>query len=161
VGCTYLSGAQTVNSIKLSRAPLPVLEWRVSHPSGCVSARLCPFLNSQPHPKHRLTSLHRSIDFSAIMSTTKITLTSLPLEIVQQVADCIETVHRPSLFAFSLTSKACHRAAAFLLFRKISFMVHDCEGLRRDADRLVEALSRTDSAPHVQCISIKGACSKR
>jgi hypothetical protein len=128
-------------------------------PSGCPhdAFAVCPFLNSQSHPKNRLTSLHQPIDFSATMSTTKITFPSLPLEIVQQVAGCIETVHRPSLLAFSLTSKACHRTAAFLLFRKISFMVHDCEGLRRDADGLVEALSRTDSARHVQCISIKGA----
>ena len=89
--------------------------------------------------------------------TTKITMPSLPLEIVQQIADCVETVHRPSLFAFSLASKACHRAATFLIFWRISIMIQDREGLQRDAGRLVEALLRTDSARHVQSITIKGA----
>lgn len=91
------------------------------------------------------------------MSTTNITFSSLPLEIVQQMADCVETVHRPSLFGFSLASKACHSAAAFLIFRKISITIHDHDGLRRDADRLVEALARTDSARYVQSITINGA----
>src|SRR4051794_2454672 len=91
------------------------------------------------------------------MSTTKITMPFLPLEIVQQIADCVEIVHRPSLFAFSLASKACHRAAAFLVFRKISITIQDREGLQRDAGRLAEALFRTDSARHVQSITIKGA----
>jgi hypothetical protein len=91
------------------------------------------------------------------MSTTNITFSSLPLEIVQQIADCVETVHRPSLFAFSLASKACYSAAAFLIFRKISITIHDRDGLRRDADRLVEALARADSARYVQSIIINGA----
>jgi hypothetical protein len=83
-------------------------------------------------------------------------LPSLPLELLQQIAACVETVHRPSLYAFSLTNKACHRASVFLIFRQINITIHHREGLRRDADRLVEALSRTDSARHVHCISIKG-----
>ncbi|KAF2675750.1 hypothetical protein K458DRAFT_437773 [Lentithecium fluviatile CBS 122367] len=85
------------------------------------------------------------------------TLPSLPLELLQQIAACVETVHRPSLCAFSLTSKACHRASAFLIFWQINITIHHREGLRRDVDRLVEALSRTDSARHVQRISIRGA----
>ncbi|KAJ4296815.1 hypothetical protein N0V90_006863 [Kalmusia sp. IMI 367209] len=85
------------------------------------------------------------------------TLSYLPLELLQQIADCVETVHWPSLYAFSLTSKDCHRASAFLIFRQINIKINHPEGLRRNADRLVEALSRTDSACHVQCISIKGA----
>jgi len=36
-------------------------------------------------------------------------------------------------------------------------MIQDREGLQRDAGRLVEALLRTDSARHVQSITIKGA----
>jgi hypothetical protein len=91
------------------------------------------------------------------MSTNKITIPSLPLEIVQQIADRVETVHRPSLFSFSLASEACHRAAAFLIFRKISIIIRNREGLQRDAGRLAEALFRTDSARHVQSITIKGA----
>jgi hypothetical protein len=85
------------------------------------------------------------------------TLPSLPLELQQQIAACVETVHRPSLYAFSLTSKACHRASAFLIFRQINITIHHREGLRRDVDKLFEALSRTDSARHVQRINIQGA----
>jgi hypothetical protein len=83
-------------------------------------------------------------------------LVFLPLEILQQIAGCLETVHRPSLFTFSLTSQACYRASVFLIFRQINILVRNPGSLRRDADRLTEALSRMDSARHVQCISIKG-----
>lgn len=82
---------------------------------------------------------------------------SLPLEVLQHIAVCVETAYRPSLYAFSLTSKACHKAAVFLVFRQIIITVHDGEGLRRDVDRLIEALSRTDSSRHIRCITIKGA----
>jgi hypothetical protein len=91
------------------------------------------------------------------MSTSKITMPSLPLEIVQQIADWVERMHRPSLFAFSRANKACHGAATLLVFRKISIVIQDREGLQRDAGKLAEALFRTDSARHVQSITIKGA----
>jgi hypothetical protein len=84
-------------------------------------------------------------------------LLSLPLEILQQVADCVEAVHRPSLYALGLTSKACYEASTFLIFRQLSITVHHSEGLRRDADRLLASLSRTGSTHHVRCIVIKGA----
>ena len=61
---------------------------------------------------------------------------SLPLEILQHIADCVETVHRPSLSTLSLTSKACHRVSAFLIFRQINITVHHREGLRRHVDGL-------------------------
>ncbi|KAJ8069833.1 hypothetical protein OCU04_000247 [Sclerotinia nivalis] len=82
---------------------------------------------------------------------------SLPLEVLQHIAVCVETAYRPSLYAFSLTSKACQKAAVFLVFRQIIITVHDREGLRRDVDRLIEALSRTDSSRHIRRITIKGA----
>ncbi|PSN74958.1 hypothetical protein BS50DRAFT_628208 [Corynespora cassiicola Philippines] len=84
-------------------------------------------------------------------------LSSLPLELLQQIADCVETVHRPSLYAFSLTSKACHNASMFLIFQHIDITVDHREKLRHDVEGLFEALSRLDSARHVQRISIKGA----
>ena len=84
-------------------------------------------------------------------------LLSLPLEILQQIADRVEIVHRPSLYAFSLTSKACHRASTFLIFRQLTITVHHREGLRCDINRLLEALSRTDSTHHVRRITIKGS----
>jgi len=97
------------------------------------------------------------VQSTATINTTRMILPSLPLELLQQIAACVETVHPPSLYAFSLASKACHNASAFLIFRQINVTIHHHEGLRRDANRLVEALSRTDSARHVQRISIEGA----
>lgn len=84
-------------------------------------------------------------------------LLSLPLEILQHIAVYVGRAHRPSLYAFGMTSKACHKASVFLLFRQISITVHDREGLRRDVDRLIKAISRTDSSRHIQHITIKGA----
>jgi hypothetical protein len=83
-------------------------------------------------------------------------LISLPLEILQQIAGIVETKHRPSLSTFSLTNNACHRAAVPLIFRQIQITVSHPEILRKDVDSLIEALSRTESARHVQRISIKG-----
>ncbi|KAF2445511.1 hypothetical protein P171DRAFT_520289 [Karstenula rhodostoma CBS 690.94] len=84
-------------------------------------------------------------------------LLSLPLEILQQTIECVETLHRPSLFSFSLTSKACRKASAFLLFRRLTVTVHDRDRLRCDVNTLLSALSRTDSARQVRRLGIKGA----
>jgi hypothetical protein len=84
-------------------------------------------------------------------------LLSLPLEILQHIAVYVGIAHRPSLYAFGMTSKACHKASVFLLFRQISITVHDREGLRRDVDRLIKTISRTDSSHYVQHITIQGA----
>jgi hypothetical protein len=81
---------------------------------------------------------------------------SLPIEIVQQIAACIEHVHRPSLFNFSSTGKACYKASAFIIFQRINVTVHCRATLGDEIDRLVKALSRAESARYVQCITIKG-----
>jgi hypothetical protein len=84
-------------------------------------------------------------------------LISLLLEILQQIADIVYTEHRPSIYTFSLTNKACHRAVVHLVIRQIQITVsHRPEILQKDAASLIEALSRTESARHVQRISIKG-----
>jgi hypothetical protein len=84
-------------------------------------------------------------------------LLSLPLEILQHIAVYVAIAYRPSLYAFGMTSKACHKASVSLLFRQISITVHDREGLRHDVDRLLKAISRTDSSRHIQHITIQGA----
>jgi hypothetical protein len=110
-----------------------------------------------------LLSLSSIIFFNAndigptIVCPTRMTLLSLPLEILQHIAVYIATAHRPSLYAFSLTSKAYYKASLSLLWRQISITVHDREGLRRDVDRLIKAISRTDSSHYIQHITIKGA----
>ena len=81
---------------------------------------------------------------------------SLPIEIIQRIADYIENEYRPSLFTFSLASKACHKASTFLIFRRINITVHPHATLRSEIDRLIEALSRAESARYVQCITING-----
>lgn len=85
------------------------------------------------------------------------TLHSLPLELLQRIAGCVETAHRPSLQAFSLTSTACHKASLLVIFRRICITVHDREGLRGHVDALREALSRTDSFSYIRQITVKGA----
>ncbi|TGO08378.1 hypothetical protein BTUL_0212g00170 [Botrytis tulipae] len=82
---------------------------------------------------------------------------SFPLEVLQKIAAFLATAHRPSLYAFTLTNKACHAAAIFLVFRQIVITVDDRKELRRDVDRLIETLSRTDSFRHIRRITIKGA----
>jgi hypothetical protein len=81
---------------------------------------------------------------------------SLPIEVVQQIADCIEHAYRPSLFTFSSVSKACYKASEFLIFRRINVTVHCRATLGDEIDRLVKALSRAESARYVRCITIKG-----
>jgi hypothetical protein len=84
------------------------------------------------------------------------TFLPLPLEALQNITACVERVHRPSLYAFSLTSKACHQAAAFLVFWHIVITVYNRKALRRYVDRLVEALTCTEFSRHIRCITIKG-----
>lgn len=85
------------------------------------------------------------------------TLLSLPLELLQHIAVCLEAAHRPSLQAFSLTSTACHEASLAVIFRRICITIRDREGLRRQVDALREALSRTNSFCCIRQITIKGA----
>lgn len=42
------------------------------------------------------------------------------------------------------------------VFRKIHLRVRNRKALQRDVDSLIEILSRTKSARHVRCLSIKG-----
>ncbi|XPS93562.1 hypothetical protein M3J09_002907 [Ascochyta lentis] len=83
-------------------------------------------------------------------------LLSLPLELLQQIAIWVETAHRPSLNSFSLTSKACQRATAFLTFQRIVLTINDRKTLRRRVESLLKTLSHTDSASHVQHLTLKG-----
>ncbi|KAH6625399.1 hypothetical protein C7974DRAFT_313076 [Boeremia exigua] len=83
-------------------------------------------------------------------------LISLPLEILQQIADIVKSEHRPSLYTLSLTNSACHRAVVPLIFHHIQINVSHPEILQKDIAGLNGALSRTEAARHVQRISIKG-----
>lgn len=91
------------------------------------------------------------------MVATRMTLHSLPLELLQHIADCLATAHGPSLQAFSLTSTVCHAASLPVIFQRICITVHDREGLQRHVDELREALSRTNSFSCIRKITVKGA----
>ncbi|KAF1825054.1 uncharacterized protein K489DRAFT_314252 [Dissoconium aciculare CBS 342.82] len=81
-------------------------------------------------------------------------LLSLPLELQQHVAGCLEP---SSLRNFSLTSIACHEASLPAIFERICITVHDPESLQRHVNALREALSDTNSFSCVRQITIKGA----
>lgn len=88
-------------------------------------------------------------------------LPKLPLEILQQIAAHVSVVHQPSLFTFSLTNHTCNLACRHLIFEHISIVVYNAEIVRREVAQLSHALSRTDSARHVRCITVKGALQVR
>ncbi|VUC33301.1 unnamed protein product [Clonostachys rosea] len=83
-------------------------------------------------------------------------LGGLPLEILQRIVDNLADSYRPSVYAFSLASKACHQASAPFIFQHINLRLLSREALQRDIKSLVNTLSRTDSARHVHSISMKG-----
>lgn len=83
-------------------------------------------------------------------------LDGLALETLQQIAGHLHETHRPSLYAFSLASRKCHKAALLEVFREIHLRVCNRQALQQDVDALIDILSRTDSARHVRYLSIKG-----
>lgn len=83
-------------------------------------------------------------------------LTSLPLELLQQIVGIVGTEHPPSLYTFTLINSFCREAALPLLFRHIQITVSDPGKLQDDVASLLRTLSRTGSAQHIRRISIKG-----
>lgn len=83
-------------------------------------------------------------------------LCEMPLETLQNLAGCLADSYRPSLYAFSLTSKACHQACALFIFRQINLKLRSRQALQHDVESLIKRLSHTDSARHVHSISLKG-----
>ncbi|KAI9678982.1 MAG: hypothetical protein M1822_007408 [Bathelium mastoideum] len=83
-------------------------------------------------------------------------INDLSLETLQMIADHLHETHRPSFYTFRLASKACHSATIASMFREVHFTVRDPKTLQYNADTLIEALSSTDSARHVRCLSMKG-----
>ncbi|KAI9713617.1 MAG: hypothetical protein M1820_001000 [Bogoriella megaspora] len=88
--------------------------------------------------------------------SARLNVNDLPLETLQVIADHLHETHRPSFYEFGLASKTCHSATIASMFREIHLTVRDPKTLQHNADTLIEALSSTDSARHVRCLSIKG-----
>ncbi|CAH0057715.1 unnamed protein product [Clonostachys solani] len=89
-------------------------------------------------------------------NSARISLQDLPLETLNQITSYL-TSHQPSLYAFSLASKACHCITSTFIFHRINITVSNPAALKRDIDGIVDALSRTESARHVKCLSFKGS----
>jgi len=90
------------------------------------------------------------------MGSVKLDLHGLPPEILQQISGHVNDFHRPSLYAFGLTSNTCYSATIPLIFHNICFTISSREALQCDVNALLKTLSRTESARHVHCLSIKG-----
>lgn len=82
-------------------------------------------------------------------------LESLPLETLHHIASHLDS-HRPSLYAFGLTSRFCHRASLPSTFREIHLMVQNPATLQKDVKALTGILGRGEHARHVRCLKIKG-----
>ena len=90
------------------------------------------------------------------VDSAEVGLHDLPNETLQQIASHLNNSHRPSLFAFGSTSKTCHSATLPSIFHHVHLTISTREELQRDIDALVKTLSRTESARHVRCLTIKG-----
>ncbi|WYZ45300.1 hypothetical protein EsH8_VIII_000616 [Colletotrichum jinshuiense] len=77
-------------------------------------------------------------------------LDQLPAEILISIAAHLNRIHRSDLSSLALTSRACHAAATFYLFLDIRVRIKHPQKLRRDVDRWLEVLGRTNSARHVR-----------
>src|ERR1700710_943791 len=88
------------------------------------------------------------------MDSTK--LYKLPFDTLEQIAGYLHDTHRPSLYTFSLASKACYRAALGSVFREVHLTVRGHRALQCNVDALVKVLSGVESAHHVRHLSIKG-----
>ncbi|CAH0049042.1 unnamed protein product [Clonostachys solani] len=83
-------------------------------------------------------------------------LCGLPLEVLQNIAGYLADSYRPSVYTFSLTSKACHQASTLFILHQINLKICTREALQHDIKSLIKTLSHTNSARHVHSISLQG-----
>lgn len=90
-------------------------------------------------------------------------LADLPLEILQHIARLVRDTHRPSFYAFCVTSKRYRLAFVSLIFRELHVPVNDCRALQNDVDLLLKSLLSTacggDVTQYVRHLSLKGSLS--
>lgn len=90
------------------------------------------------------------------MTPDSVNLVDLPREVLQQIADCLHSSHRPSLHSFVLANKTFYGAALPSIFQELHLSARGHKALQRDVDTLTRALSRTTSTRHVRSLHIKG-----
>lgn len=82
---------------------------------------------------------------------------TLPLEILEQIADHLFDTDRPGIWAFALTSNTCRRATLQCIFQEAYRNVQARKTLQGDIDALRSVLFGADNcARHTHRLVIKG-----
>lgn len=106
-------------------------------------------------PRHdlpRQLSLHEC----GITMTRTCHLEELPPEILDQCCQYLDSAFKPSLLAFSLTSRRCRSAACAWIFRRIRFSVTGRIQLQRDVEECLRVLKAAHSLRNVRTLMVDG-----
>ncbi|KAL4974986.1 hypothetical protein BDW66DRAFT_152306 [Aspergillus desertorum] len=84
------------------------------------------------------------------------TLTSLPLETLSLICEYIAVSHKPSIYAFSESTRSCHTASNNCRFRRVRIRVKTRRGLDRNIREWNKILARNSGFGCVQHFTIEG-----
>ncbi|KAL4992380.1 hypothetical protein BDW68DRAFT_184181 [Aspergillus falconensis] len=84
------------------------------------------------------------------------TLISLPLETLSLICEYIAVSHKPSIYAFSESTRACHAASNRARFREIRIRVKTRRGLDQDIREWSRILARNFAFGCVQNLTLEG-----
>lgn len=82
-------------------------------------------------------------------------LENLPLEVLINICEAIDTAHRPSIASFSLTNRQCCRAASVLKYRRIRLRANCPQQLSDTTLRWTHAIAAVDGFAHVRHLHIE------
>ncbi|KAI5369191.1 putative leucine-rich repeat domain superfamily [Septoria linicola] len=84
------------------------------------------------------------------------TLDALPIEVLQALCEELGASHSPSVAQLALVNRQCRRAAACVLFRRITLDIESPEKLAVDIQQWTSTLGTNDSFRHVRALVIRG-----
>ncbi|KAL4749970.1 hypothetical protein BDW72DRAFT_213740 [Aspergillus terricola var. indicus] len=84
------------------------------------------------------------------------TLTSIPLETLSLICEYIAISHKPSIYAFSESTRSCHAASHSARFRRVRIRVKTRRGLDHDIREWNKILLRNSAFGCVQQLTIEG-----
>ncbi|KAL5001537.1 hypothetical protein BDV10DRAFT_182439 [Aspergillus recurvatus] len=84
------------------------------------------------------------------------TLTSLPLETLSLICEYIAVSHKPSIYAFSESTRPCHAASNRARFREVRIRVRTRRGLDHDIREWNKILARNFAFGCVQHLTLEG-----
>ncbi|KAL4734102.1 hypothetical protein BDV11DRAFT_209676 [Aspergillus similis] len=84
------------------------------------------------------------------------TLTSLPLETLSLICEYIAIAHKPSIYAFSESTRSCHAASNSARFCRIRIRIKTRRGLAHDIREWNRILLRNSAFGCVQHLTIEG-----